>query len=540
MGGIMDKTWQTLARYLRIGLIAALATGSLAAGASAEVIYRRGNAGDPKTLDQHQTSIDVEANILRDLYDGLLAYDSRGKVTPAAAASWTISPDGKVYTFKLRENGKWSNGDPVKASDFVFSFRRMLDPQTAARYAALHYPIKNARAVNRGELPPAELGVKAIDDSTLEITLEQPTPYFLELLTHQTALPLHQASVEKFGKDFVRAGNLVSNGAFQLTEFVPSDHIKVVKNPNYFDAKDVKVDTVIFYPTEDSAAAVRRFMAGELDTNYQFPIDQLTFLKEKLGGQVRTAPYLSIEYYATNFQKAPFNDPRVRHALSLAIDRDFLAEKTWGGAAVPAYRLTPPGLQNYTPPEIAGAGETQLDREDKAKELLKEAGYGPGLKPLKVEIRYNTNDSNKNTATAVADMWKSALGAEVTLLNSDIKSHYAYLQNKGDFDIARAGWVGDYADPQNFLFLGLSDNAVSNYSRYKNPDYDALLKKTDETGDQAQRMKMLSDAEAMIMKDEPIIPLIYRSSLHLVSPKVTGYEDNVQNVHRSRYISIAP
>jgi oligopeptide transport system substrate-binding protein len=521
-------------------LLALLVSSGLCAAATAEVVYRRGNAGEPKTLDQQLTTFDVEANILRDLYDGLVAYDAKGKVAPAAAESWSLSKDGTVYTFKLRENGKWSNGEPVKASDFVFSFRRMLDPQTAARYASLYYPLKNAEKINKGALKPDELGVRALDDHRLEITLERPTPYFLELLTHQTALPLYPANVEKFGKDFMRPGNLVSNGAFMLAEYVPGDRIKLVKNPYYYDAKDVKIDSVLFYPTEDSAAAVRRFMAGELDTNYQFPVDQLAFLREKLDGQVRTAPYLAIEYYALNSQKPPFDDPRVRHALSLAIDRDFLANQIWGGAAVPAYRLTPPGLSNYTPPKIADAELSQLDREDKAKELLKEAGYGPGLKPLKVEIRYNTSDTNQKTATAVADMWKTVLGADVTLLNSDIKSHYAYLQNKGDFDVARAGWVGDYADPQNFLFLGLSSNAVSNYSRYNNPAYDALMKKSDETLDPSARMQLLQQAEGAIMQDEPVVPLLYRASLHLVSPKVKGYEDNVQNVHRSRYISIVP
>jgi oligopeptide transport system substrate-binding protein len=535
-----DSRQKGLRTILGTAVLVLLVAAGFCTAAAADVVYRRGNGGEPKTLDQQLTSFDVEANILRDLYDGLVAYDAKGKVVPAAAESWSISKDGTVYTFKLRPNGKWSNGEPVKASDFVFSFRRMLDPQTAARYASLHYPIKNAEKINKGELKPDQLGVRAIDDRTLEITLERPTPYYLELLTHQTALPLNQAAVEKFGKDFLRPGNLVSNGAFTLTEYLPGDHIKLTKNANYYDAKDVKIDTVLYYPTEDGAAAVRRFMAGELDTNYQFPVDQLAFLRQKLDGQVRTAPFLAIEYYALNSKKPPFNDPRVRHALSLAIDRDFLADQIWGGAAVPAYRLTPPGLQNYTPPKIVDADLSQLDREDKAKELLKEAGYGPGLKPLKIEIRYNTSDTNQKTATAVADMWKSVLGAEVTLLNSDIKSHYAYLQNNGDFDVARAGWVGDYADPQNFLFLGLSSNAVSNYSRYNNPAYDALMKKTDETQDPAARMKLLQDAEAMIMKDEPVIPLLYRASLHLVSPKVKGYEDNVQNVHRSRYISIVP
>jgi oligopeptide transport system substrate-binding protein len=523
---------------IRTFLCAVAALCAISAGAQAETVYHRGNAGDPKTLDAHQTSIDVEANILWDLLEGLVTYDEAGRIVPGAAESWTLSPDGTVYTFKLRANGKWSNGDPVRASDFVFSFRRIMDPQTAAKYASLHYPIKNAEKVNRGEMKPEELGVRAVDDLTVEITLERPTPYFLELLTHQTALPMHQASVERFGKDFVRPGNFVSNGAYSLAENVPGDHIKLVKNPHYWDAANVQTDVVMFYPTEDNAAAVRRFMAGELDTNYQFPIDQLPFLTEKLGDQVKTSPYLAIEYYAINNRKEPFSDPRVRRALAMAIDRDFLAEKIWSGAATPAYSLVPPGINGYTPAEADFAAMSQLDREDEARKLIEEAGYGPGGKPLKIEIRYNTNDAHKKVATAIADMWKEVLGAEVTLLNTDIKTHYAHLQNRGDFDVARAGWVGDYADAQNFLYLGLTGNAVGNYGQYSNPKYDELVKMSDATLDPAERARIMAEAEAVLLADMGLIPLLNRSSLHLVSDRVKGWAPNVRNVHRSRYISI--
>ncbi|MDJ1158524.1 peptide ABC transporter substrate-binding protein [Chelatococcus sp. SYSU_G07232] len=527
-----------MGRPWKLSFISAIASFAMTGLAAAEVVYHRGNAGEPKTLDQHQTSIDVEKNVLKDLYEGLVAYNPKGEIIPGVAESWSIGGDGTVYTFKLRDAGKWSNGDPVKASDFVYSFRRIMNPATAAKYANLLYPIKNAEKVNKGELKPEELGVKAADDKTLVITLERPTPYFLELLQHQTGLPLHQASVEKFGKDFVKPGNLVSNGAYLLAENVPNDHIKLTKNPNYWNAKSVQIDTVFFYPTEDNAAAVRRFMAGELDTNYQFPIDQLPFLREKLGAQVRTPPYLALEYYAINVTKPPFNDPRVRKALSMAVDRDYLAEKVWGGAALPAYNIVPPGLNGYALADVDYKSLSQLDREDQAKALLKEAGYGPGGKPLKIEIRYNTNESHKKTATAVADMWKTVLGAEVTLLNTDVKTHYAHLQNRGDFDVARAGWVADYSDPQNFLFLGLSNNRVGNYSQYNSAAFDAAMAKSDVTIDPAERMKVLRTAEDTMMKDGPIIPLLNRASLHLVSNRVKGWVDNVQNDHRSQDLRI--
>jgi len=521
--------------FLAAALLAAPLLGIPAA--RAEVVYHRGNAGEPQTLDQHQTSIDIESNVLKDLYEGLVAYDAKGEVVPGAAESWTVSPDGRTYTFKLRPNGRWSNGDPVRAADFVFSYRRIMDPATAAKYATLLYPIRHAERVNKGEMKPAELGVRAVDDGTFEITLERPTPYFLELLTHQTSLPLHQASVERHGRDFVRPGNMVSNGAYMLAANVPNDHIRVVKNPNYHGAGGVQIDTVMFYPTSDQAAAVRRYLAGELDTNYYFPTDQMAFLKERLGDQVRATPYLSTYYYTFNTAKAPFSDVRVRQALSMAIDREFLSQEIFSGTQLPAYSLVPPGIPDYTPAEMEFKALSQLDREDRAKELLREAGFGEGGTPLRVEIRYNTNDNHRKVATAVADMWKG-LGAEVTLLNTDTKTHYAHLQNLGDFDVARAGWVADYADPQNFLFLGISGNRVGNYARYSNPEFDALMKRSDETLDPVERRKILRQAEAILLRDLPMAPLMVTAALHLVAPHVKGWVDNVQNEHRSQHLRI--
>ena len=226
---------------------------------------------------------------------------------------------------------------------------------------------------------------------------------------------------------------------------------------------------------------MRRFLAGELDINYQFPIDQLKFLRERIGNQARIAPYIAIQYYSINTAKPPFNDVRVRRALSLAIDREYLTGTIFSQAYPPAYSMVPPGLAGYNGPQLSYKGKSQLDREDEAIKLLKEVGYGPGGKPLEIEIRYNTNDNWRKMAAAIADMWKP-LNAEVTLLNVDVRSHYSYLQNNGDFDVARAGWNADYADPQNIMFLGLSDNAVGNYARYASQEFDALMKKSDEEG----------------------------------------------------------
>ncbi|MEM6666118.1 MAG: peptide ABC transporter substrate-binding protein [Pseudomonadota bacterium] len=520
-------------------LAAALMMGStmVATTAIAEVVYHRGNTGDPETLDHHKTSTTYESNILRDLYEGLVIYDAAAQVVPGVATEWSVSDDGTVFTFTLREDAKWSNGDQVTAGDFVFAFQRIMTPETGAKYANILFPIMNAEAINKGEMEPSTIGAKAIDDTTLEITLENPTPYFLELLTHQTGLPIHPASVEEHGSDFVRPGNLVTNGAYMLESFTPNDKLVAVKNPNFHDADNVQIDRVIFYPTEDRGAALRRFQAGELHSNNDAPTEQIAFMKENLGDQLRVAPYLGNYYYAVNHDDEDLGKPEVRQALSMAIDREFVAEEIWGGTMVPAYSFVPPGIGNYDEPAYAEYKDMSLlDREEKAIELLAAAGYSAD-NPLTVEIRYNTSENHKNTAVAIADMWKP-LGVEVTYLNTDVTTHYAHLRDGGDFDVARAGWIGDYSDPQNFLFMVESDNDGFNYANYNNPDYDAAMDKAAATTDLTERAAILKEAEAMFMRDLPFIPILYYGSISLVSDSLQGWEDNIQNVHATRWMSI--
>ncbi|MCP8938581.1 peptide ABC transporter substrate-binding protein [Alsobacter sp. SYSU M60028] len=517
---------------------AILAFGFSLSAASAQMVYNRGNPGDPETLDPQKTSTVVESDVLLDLYEGLVTYDAKAQIVPGVAESWAVNDDGTVYTFKLRPNAKWSNGDPVKAQDFVFSFRRLMNPETGAKYANILYTLKNGEKVNKGQAKVEELGVKAIDDRTLEITLEAPAPYFVAQLAHQTGLPVHPGSVEKFGKDFVKPENMVSNGAFMLKSFTPNDKIVMVKNPNYRDAASVKIDQVNVISAEDRSAALRRFQAGELHTYNDVPTDQIKFIRETLKGQFRVAPYLGTYYFAVNTQKAPFNDARVRQALSMVIDRDFLAEDIWGGTMIPAYSFVPPGIGNYgEPATVDWKDMSPIEREDKAKALLKEAGYGPGGKKLTVEIRYNTSENHKNTSVALANMWKP-FNIEVKLVNTDLKTHYALLRDKGDYDIARAGWIADYSDPQNFLFLAESDNKGLNYASYANPEYDALMKKAAGTKDLQARAKILQQAEAVFLRDQPYLPLLFYGSKNLVSDKVSGWESNTLDRHLSRFLTI--
>lgn len=528
----------------RLRFAALLATAILAASpALAQTVFHRGNDSDPETLDPQKTQTTSEAHLLRDLFEGLVIHSAKGEVVPGAAESWTISPDGKTYTFKLRANAKWSNGDQVKADDFVYSFRRIMNPATGAKYANILYPILNAEKINKAKDAPKldDLGVKAIDPTTLEIKLERPTAYFLELLTHSTGIPVHPASVEKHGKDFVKVENWVSNGAYVLKENTPNAQIVVAKNKNFHAASTVKIDEVRFYPRPDLAAAARQFQAGELHFTTDIPADQIKFLREKLGSQVSVSPYLGTFYLPVNTSKAPFNDVRVRMALSMAIDREFIADSVWAGTMIPAYGFVPPGIGNYVskPHEMDFKTMSPIEREDKAKALLKEAGFGPGLKPLKVQIRYNMTDNNKATVVAIADMWK-ALGIETDFVSTDGKTHFAHLREGGDFDVARAGWIGDYSDPQNFLFLGLSDNKGMNYAKYNNPKFDELVKKSDNETDLKKRAELMLEAEKIWMADQPVIPLLFYSTKNLVSSKLKGFTPNLRGAFASRWYELTP
>jgi len=518
-----------------------VSTVLVAAGpAFAETVLHRGNSGEPTSLDYAHISINIEGFIIYDLFEGLTIHGPDGKILPGVAESWTMSDDSTVYTFKLRDNAKWSDGTPVTAGDFQFAMQRIEDPKTAAQYANLLFPIKNAEKVNKGEVPVDQLGVKVVDDKTLEITLERPTPYILELLSHYTALPISKANYEKFGDQFVKPGNMVSNGAYQLEAHVPNDSLTAVKNENYWDAANVQIDKVVFYPIEDDAAAIRRYEAGELDVTFNFSADQLARLKEKYGDEVHVTPALATYYYAFDTRTAPFDDPRVRRALSMAVDRDFLSQEIYSGAQLPAYALVPPGMEGYgTPAEPDFAAMSQLDREDKALELMKEAGYGEGGKPLDIEIRYNTNTNHERVATAVADMWKTTFGAKVSLVNLDVASHYSYLKEGGKFNVARAAWSADYADPENFLALAVSDNVAFNYGHYNNPDYDKLVKASYDEKDPAKRMAMMHEAETILTNDQPIAPLMNSADLWMVSKKVKGWQDSSVNWHLTKFLSVS-
>lgn len=512
-----------------------LSAGVFYAPAFAEVVYNRGSAAEPQSVDPHKTSTVYEANVLRDLFQGLVMQDEKANVIPGAAESWTVSDDGTVYTFKLRKGGVWSDGSPVTADDFVFAFHRLEDPATGAEYASMLYPVKGAEDFNTNKGKAEDMGVKAVDADTLQVTLKAPAPYFLEMLTHQATYPVNKASIDKLGADWIKPGKLVSNGPFTLAEWVPNDHLKLVKNPKFWDAANIKIDVVNFIPTEDRSSAIKRFEAGELDSYDDLPTEQLADLKTKFGDQIRVGPQLGTYYFAIKTDKAPWDNVELRNAISMAIDRDFMAEKVWQNSMLPGYSMVPPGIEGYTPAMAKYADTSQIDREDEAKKILEKLGYTPEH-PLKMEIRYNTSENHKNTAVAVQEQLKP-LGVEVSLLNTDTKTHYAFLQNKGNYDVARAAWIADYKDPENFLGISRKASGI-NYSNYNNPKFEEAMDKAAAAGGNSQeRMKDLADAERILVDDAGIIPLLYYSYHDIVSSKLHGFTDNVMDVHPSRFIS---
>lgn len=503
-----------------------------------EQIWRRGASGDPGSLDPHKASTVIEANILSELFEGLVSLDAQGKIVPGVAESWTANADRTVYRFSFRPDAKWSNGDKVVPEDFVFAFRRLMKPETGAQYANILYSLKNAEKVNKGELPVTALGVRALGDTALELTLEHPVPYLLEQLTHLTALPLNPRNVATYGETFTKPGHLVSNGPFMLKQFFPNDRLVLVKNPYYYGAAHVKLSEEIFIPLEDRAAALRRFMAGEIDSYDDVPADQIGFVRARLGDEFKVAPYLGGYYYAFDTRHPPFDDARIRQALAMVIDREFLADKIWGGTMEPAYSFVPPGIPSYgAPSTVSWKNMDSFAREDAAKRLLQEAGYGPGGKALDVEIRFNSSENHKATAVAIADMWK-VLGVSTHLYETDATSYFAFLHSGARFDVARFGWFADYADAQNYLFLAESGNPGLNTAHFANPAYDGLMRKAAEAAP-AARIALLHEAEALLVKEQPYLVLLFARSRNLVSNHLRGWEPNVLDHHPGRYISIA-
>lgn len=499
-------------------------------------VFNRGNGAEPDTIDPHKASGNWENNVIGDMFMGLMTDDIDANPTPGAALSFTKSEDGLTYTFKLREH-KWSDGTPVTAHDFVYSLRRILNPKTAAQYASILYPIKNAEAVNSGKLPPDQLGVRAIDDLTLEMNFHFQVPYIAQLLTHYTTFAVPPHVVEKFGDDWTRAENIVTNGPYVLKEWLPNDHIHLTKSPHFYDKDKISIEDVLFYPTQDSSAALKRFRAGEFDVvTDSIPPQQIDWLRANLPKETHLSPYILAQYVQFNFNRKPFDDHRVRRALSMAIDRDIMVEKITRAGEAPAYALVPPGMPDYPgKAQLAYKTMTHQARLTKAKALLKEAGFGPD-NPLQFDYNVQNTTEAKIVSVALQEMWRQA-GTQVRLVPSESQIHYNLLRRR-DFSVAWAGWIADYRDAKNYLFLFESSTKDLNYGDYNNPAFDALVNQSDHERDEKKRVVLLQKAEQFLLDDDAIAPVYFGIARNLVSTEVQGWNDNNVNIHRSRYVTL--
>lgn len=496
----------------------------------------RGNGAEPDTLDPHRATGTWENNIIGDMFMGLMTEDASGNPVPGAAESYAVSQDGLTYTFQLRDH-KWSDGKPVTAYDYVYSFRRILDPKTASQYAPILYPLKNALAVNGGKLKPAQVGARAIGPRVLELSFEYQVPYIEQLLTHYATFAVPRHVVEKFGDDWTHPGNLVSNGAYVLTEWVANDHITLVKNKHFYDHSSVAIETVNFYPTQDSSAALKRLRAGEFDVlTDSIPPQQVDWLRANMPKELRLWPYILTQYVQFNTKRHPFDDVRVRKAVSLAIDREVIASKITRAGESPAYAFVPPGMPGYAgTSKVPFKDKSFKARQDEARALLAAAGHGPNS-PLSFEYNIQNTTEAKMVAVALQAMWKD-VGIDVRLAPSESQIHYNTLR-KRDFSAAWAGWVADFRDPRNYLFLFDSGSRDLNFGDYANPKFDVLMSQSDHQQDAAARFALLAQAEQVLLDDIAIAPVYYGVTRDLVSPQVQGWISNNINVNRSRYLSL--
>lgn len=481
------------------------------------------NGAEPESLDPHKVSGVPEANILRQMLVGLTTTDPEGNTVPGMAESWE-SEDNKVWTFKIRD-AQWSNGDPVTAEDFVYSFRRVLDPNTASPYASYLADAKvmGAEAIINGEASPDTLGVKAVDEKTLQVTLSEPVPYFPDMLIHTSVKPVNQKVVEQFGDKWTSPENIVVNGPYKISDWQVNDKIVLQRNESYFDNQNTTLNQITLLAIPSSTTDVARYQSGEIDVSYnEIPPEQFASLQQELGDEVQVSPMLCTYYYEFNTVKPPFDDARVRRALSLALDRDTITEKVIGQGQTPAYQLTPTstnGMKNNSP---EWQSWDQAKRVEEAKKLLKEAGYSQS-NPLKFELLYNTNDNHKKIAVAASSLWKQSLEfVDVNLVNKEWKT-YLDTRRNGNYNVSRAGWCGDYNEPSTFLNIVKSGNS-NNHGKYSSAKFDSLMTQTLKPGvTTEQRAELYQQAEAQLDADTPLVNMYHYVSPRLVKPYVIGF-----------------
>lgn len=491
-----------------------------------------GNGTEPQELDPHIVTGVPEHHIIIALLEGLVLKDSATlEPKPGVAERWEISDDGRVYTFHLRRNARWSNGDPVTAEDFRWSWQRALSPALGNVYAYMYFPIVNAEAFATGEVDDfSEVGVEVLDDFTLRVTLNHPTPYFLQLLDHYSMFPVHRPTIEKFGQAdergtlWTRAGNYVGNGAFVLSQWDLNKVVVVKRNPQYWDADQVKLNEIRFYPTDNTTTEERMFRAGQLHITGTVPIDKIKLYREQHPELLHIDSYLGTYYYRINTRIEHLQDPRVRKALALSVDRKSLVENVTKAGEIPATTFTPPDTMGYT-----ASSDLGYDPE-RARALMAKAGYPNGEGFPATEILYNTSEGHRKIAVAIQQMWKKTLNIDIQLHNQDWKV-YLDSVNNGHYQIARAGWIGDYVDPNSFLDMWITDGG-NNQTGWSNPRYDQLVLETaPRAGDRAARYRAFHEAESILLEELPLIPIYTYVSKKLVQPSVRGLHGNLLDYH---------
>ena len=486
-----------------------------------------GNGGEPLTLDPHRYNLRLEQTILGDLFEGLTTVDAEGRIVPGAAERWETSDDGLTWTFYLRGGARWSDGKPVTAHDFVFSLRRLLDPATAASLAYFLYPVVNAEAVNTGKVPPDALGVRALDDHSLEIRLEMPFPFLAERLFYPTGAPVPAHVVAELGDDWVKAGNMVTNGPFTLDEWVPQGYVRLRKNPAWREAESVRLEAVTYHPVADRSAAYNRFRSEELDIIGDFPPGEIEWLQEQRAEETHLSPLLSIMYLVFNTTAKPFDDARVRRALAIAINRDLITSRVLKSGEIPSHSFVPPLVADYH----SEVQPRELDPAE-AKRLLTAAGYDDD-NPLSITLRHIAGDDNKTVQVAIASMWK-AIGVETRLHHADLASHFAALR-QGDFEVAEAGWFGEN-NPEHYLELLMSTTGAVNYGRFEDAEFDTLMQRAKAAASLPERIALMRRAEQRGLGLDPVVPLYSVTIRSLVREGVQGWHPNPRNVHPARFL----
>lgn len=501
-------------------------------------ILHFGNGDEPQEIDPHMTTGIPEFHIQQALFEGIVSkHPATLSIQPGVAESWDISDDQLTYTFHFRKNARWSNGDPVTAQDFIYSWERALRPELGSLYGYMFTYIKNADAFFKGKIDDfSEVGVKALDEHTLQVELQAPTPFFLQLLDHHSYYPVHPPTIEKFGgmikrgSQWSRPGNFVGNGPFVLKDWKLNYILTVKKSPTYWDANKVSLNGIHFYPIQNRSTEERMYRAGQLHITEELPNEKVAIYKKTDPESLNITPWLGTYFYRFNTKVKPLDDKRVRRALSMSINRPQIVENVTKGGQIPAYNFTPPDTIGFT-------AEAKFEYDvEAARALLAEAGYPNGEGFPKLDILYNTDESHRLVAIAIQQMWKQALNVNITLVNQDWQV-YLDSETRGNYQISRAGWIGDYADPNNFLDMLLTGGG-NNRTGWGSAEYDALIAAAAKAVTNEERFKYFQQNEQILVDEAPVMPIYTYTKVYLIHPSVSGWEANILDQHPYKYVSL--